>query len=139
MNEIDNSKTGVDIYLERVFSGYPRTEKNLEIKERIRQNMYAGLENMIEKGLSPKEAQEKLMEEFKDMSDLKEVLDTEEKAVSKKEEKKRKVPKINIYIAAIIFFFLVAPRFYGNSWMGFIIAILLIEVIDKKINGKSSD
>ena len=39
MREVDNNRREIDLYLEKTFEDYPVTKRNIEIKEKIRENM----------------------------------------------------------------------------------------------------
>lgn len=132
MREIDNNRREIDLYLEKTFEDYPVTKRNIEIKEKIRENMYLGFDEMIKNGLKPRDAREKLLSEFSDMSELKEVLDLEEEELPVK--KTKRVPTFKILLAALIIFFLFTG---GGRNIGFWSFIIIITIIDNLFDKKS--
>lgn len=132
MREIDNNRREIDLYLEKTFEDYPITKRNVEIKEKIRENMYLGFDEMIKNGLRPRDARDKLLSEFSDMSELKEVLDLEEEELPVK--KTKRVPTFKILLAALIIFFLFTG---GGKNIGFWSFIIIITIIDNLFDKKS--
>ncbi len=132
MREVDNNRREIDLYLEKTFEDYPITKRNIEIKEKIRENMYLGFDEMIKNGLKPRDAKEKLLSEFSDMSELKEVLDLEEEELPVK--KTKRVPTFKILLAALIIFFLFTG---GGRNIGFWSFIIIITIIDNLFDKKS--
>lgn len=132
MREVDNNRREIDLYLEKTFEDYPVTKRNIEIKEKIRENMYIGFDEMIKNGLKPRDAREKLLSEFSDMSELKEVLDLEEEELPVK--KTKRVPTFKILLAALIIFFLFTG---GGKNIGFWSFIIIITIIDNLFDKKS--
>lgn len=132
MREVDNNRREIDLYLEKTFEDYPVTKRNIEIKEKIRENMYLGFDEMIKNGLKPRDAREKLLSEFSDMSELKEVLDLEEEELPVK--KTKRVPTFKILLAALIIFFLFTG---GGKNIGFWSFIIIITIIDNLFDKKS--
>ncbi len=131
MREVDNNRREIDLYLEKTFEKYPVTKRNIEIKEKIRENMYLGFDDMIKNGLSPSDAREKLLSEFSDMSELREVLDVEEEELPVK--KRKRVPTVNILLAALLIFFVFSGHGRNIGFWSFIIIIVLINnLFDKK-------
>ena len=132
MREVDNNRREIDLYLEKTFEEYPVTKRNIEIKEKIRENMYIGFDEMIKNGLKPRDARDKLLSEFSDMSELKEVLDLEEEELPVK--KTKRVPTFKILLAALIIFFLFTG---GGRNIGFCSFIIIITIIDNLFDKKS--
>lgn len=132
MREVDNNRREIDLYLEKTFEEYPVTKRNIEIKEKIRENMYIGFDEMIKNGLKPRDARDKLLSEFSDMSELKEVLDLEEEELPVK--KTKRVPTFKILLAALIIFFLFTG---GGRNIGFWSFIIIITIIDNLFDKKS--
>lgn len=132
MREVDNNRREIDFYLEKTFEDYPVTKRNIEIKEKIRENMYLGFDEMIKNGLKPRDARDKLLSEFSDMSELKEVLDLEEEELPVK--KTKRVPTFKILLAALIIFFLFTG---GGKNIGFWSFIIIITIIDNLFDKKS--
>ncbi len=132
MREVDNNRREIDLYLEKTFEDYPITKRNIEIKEKIRENMYLGFDEMIKNGLKPRDAKEKLLSEFSDMSELKEVLDLEAEELPVK--KTKRVPTFKILLAALIIFFLFTG---GGRNIGFWSFIIIITIIDNLFDKKS--
>lgn len=131
MREIDNNRREIDLYLEKTFEKYPVTRRNIEIKEKIRENMYLGFDDMIKDGLNPTDAREKLLSEFSDMKELSEVLDTEEEELPIK--KGKRVPTVNILLAALLIFFVFSGNGRNIGFWSFIIIIVIINnLFDKK-------
>ncbi len=131
MREIDNNRRELDLYLEKTFEKYPVTRRNIEIKEKIRENMYLGFDDMIKNGLNPTDAREKLLSEFSDMKELSEVLDTEEEELPIK--KGKRVPTVNILLAALLIFFVFSGNGRNIGFWSFIIIIVIINnLFDKK-------
>lgn len=131
MREIDNNRREIDLYLEKTFEKYPVTRRNIEIKEKIRENMYLGFDDMIKNGLNPTDAREKLLSEFSDMKELSEVLDTEEGELPIK--KGKRVPTVNILLAALLIFFVFSGNGRNIGFWSFIIIIVIINnLFDKK-------
>lgn len=131
MREIDNNRREIDLYLEKTFEKYPVTRRNIEIKEKIRENMYLGFDDMIKNGLNPTDAREKLLSEFSDMKELSEVLDTEEEELPIK--KGKRVPTVNILLAALLIFFVFSGNGRNIGFWSFIIIIVIINnLFDKK-------
>ena len=131
MREIDNNRREIDLYLEKTFEKYPVTRRNIEIKEKIRENMYLGFDDMIKNGLNPTDAREKLLSEFSDMKELSEVLDTEEEKLPVK--KGKRVPTVNILLAAVLIFFVFSGNGRNIGFWSFIIIIVIINnLFDKK-------
>ncbi|MDK8277058.1 MAG: hypothetical protein QP763_08405 [Peptoniphilus duerdenii] len=131
MREIDNNRREIDLYLEKTFEKYPVTRRNIEIKEKIRENMYLGFDDMIKNGLNPTDAREKLLSEFSDMKELSEVLDTEEEELPVK--KGKRVPTVNILLAALLIFFVFSGNGRNIGFWSFIIIIVIINnLFDKK-------
>ena len=131
MREIDNNRREIDLYLEKTFEKYPVTRRNIEIKEKIRENMYLGFDDMIKNGLNPTDAREKLLSEFSDMSELSEVLDMEEEELPVK--KGKRVPTVNILLAALLIFFVFSGNGRNIGFWSFIIIIVIINnLFDKK-------
>ena len=131
MREIDNNRREIDLYLEKTFEKYPVTRRNIEIKEKIRENMYLGFDDMIKDGLNPTDAREKLLSEFSDMKELSEVLDTEEEELPVK--KGKRVPTVNILLAALLIFFVFSGNGRNIGFWSFIIIIVIINnLFDKK-------
>lgn len=131
MREIDNNRREIDLYLEKTFEKYPVTRRNIEIKEKIRENMYLGFDDMIKNGLNPTDAREKLLYEFSDMKELSEVLDTEEEELPVK--KGKRVPTVNILLAALLIFFVFSGNGRNIGFWSFIIIIVIINnLFDKK-------
>lgn len=131
MREIDNNRRELDLYLEKTFEKYPVTRRNIEIKEKIRENMYLGFDDMIKNGLNPTDAREKLLSEFSDMKELSEVLDTEEEELPVK--KGKRVPTVNILLAALLIFFVFSGNGRNIGFWSFIIIIVIINnLFDKK-------
>lgn len=131
MREIDNNRRELDLYLEKTFEKYPVTRRNIEIKEKIRENMYLGFDDMIKNGLNPTDAREKLLSEFSDMKELSEVLDTEEEELPIKRGKR--VPTVNILLAALLIFFVFSGNGRNIGFWSFIIIIVIINnLFDKK-------
>lgn len=131
MREVDNNRREIDLYLEKTFEDYPVTKRNIEIKEKIRENMYLGFDEMIKNGLKPRDARDKLLSEFSDMSELKEVLDLEEEELPVK--KTKRVPTFKILLAALIIFFLFTG---GGKNIGFWSFIIIITIIDNLFDKK---
>lgn len=132
MREVDNNRREIDLYLEKTFEDYPVTKRNIEIKEKIRENMYIGFDEMIKNGLKPRDAREKLLSEFSDMSELREVLDLENEELPVK--KTKRVPTFKILLAALIIFFLFTG---GGKNIGFWSFIIIITIIDNLFDKKS--
>ena len=132
MREVDNNRREIDLYLEKTFENYPVTKRNIEIKEKIRENMYIGFDEMIKNGLKPRDARDKLLSEFSDMSELKQVLDLEEEELPVK--KTKRVPTFKILLAALIIFFLFTG---GGRNIGFWSFIIIITIIDNLFDKKS--
>ena len=131
MREIDNNRREIDLYLEKTFEKYPVTRRNIEIKEKIRENMYLGFDDMIKDGLNPTDAREKLLSEFSDMKELSEVLDTEDEELPIK--KGKRVPTVNILLAALLIFFVFSGNGRNIGFWSFIIIIVIINnLFDKK-------
>lgn len=131
MREVDNNRREIDLYLEKTFEDYPITKRNIEIKEKIRENMYLGFDEMIKNGLKPRDAKEKLLSEFSDMSELKEVLDLEEEELPVK--KTKRVPTFKILLAALLIFFLFSGNGRNIGFWSFIIIIIIIDnLFDKR-------
>lgn len=131
MRELDNNRREIDLYLEKTFEKYPVTKRNIEIKEKIRENMYLGFDDMIKNGLNPTDAREKLLSEFSDMSELSEVLDMEEEELPA--PKRKRVPTVNILLAALLIFFVFSGHGRNIGFWSFIIIIVLINnLFDKK-------
>ena len=131
MREVDNNRREIDLYLEKTFEDYPVTKRNIEIKEKIRENMYLGFDEMIKNGLKPRDAREKLLSEFSDMSELKEVLDLEEEELPVK--KTKRVPTFKILLAALLIFFLFSGNGINIVFWSFIIIIIIIDnIFDKR-------
>lgn len=131
MREIDNNRREIDLYLEKTFEKYPVTRRNIEIKEKIRENMYLGFDDMIKNGLNPTDAREKLLSEFSDMKELSEVLDTQEEELPVK--KRKRVPTVNILLAALLIFFVFSGNGRNIGFWSFIIIIVIINnLFDKK-------
>lgn len=131
MRELDNNRREIDLYLEKTFEKYPVTKRNIEIKEKIRENMYLGFDDMIKNGLNPTDAREKLLSEFSDMSELSEVLDMEEEELPVK--KGKRVPTVNILLAALLIFFVFSGNGRNIGFWSFIIIIVIINnLFDKK-------
>ena len=131
MRELDNNRREIDLYLEKTFEKYPVTRRNIEIKEKIRENMYLGFDDMIKNGLNPTDAREKLLSEFSDMSELSEVLDMEEEELPVK--KGKRVPTVNILLAALLIFFVFSGNGRNIGFWSFIIIIVIINnLFDKK-------
>lgn len=131
MRELDNNRREIDLYLEKTFEKYPVTKRNIEIKEKIRENMYLGFDDMIKNGLNPTDAREKLLSEFSDMKELSEVLDTEEEELPVK--KGKRVPTVNILLAALLIFFVFSGNGRNIGFWSFIIIIVIINnLFDKK-------
>lgn len=131
MREVDNNRREIDLYLEKTFEDYPVTKRNIEIKEKIRENMYLGFDEMIKNGLKPRDAREKLLSEFSDMSELKEVLDLEEEELPIK--KTKRVPTFKILLAALLIFFLFSGNGRNIGFWSFIIIIIIIDnLFDKR-------
>ena len=131
MREVDNNRREIDLYLEKTFEKYPVTKRNIEIKEKIRENMYLGFDDMIKNGLNPTDAREKLLSEFSDMSELSEVLDMEEEELPVK--KGKRVPTVNILLAALLIFFVFSGNGRNIGFWSFIIIIVIINnLFDKK-------
>ncbi|WP_276907650.1 hypothetical protein [Peptoniphilus duerdenii] len=131
MRELDNNRREIDLYLEKTFEKYPVTKRNIEIKEKIRENMYLGFDDMIKNGLNPTDAREKLLSEFSDMSELSEVLDMEEEELPIK--KGKRVPTVNILLAALLIFFVFSGNGRNIGFWSFIIIIVIINnLFDKK-------
>ncbi|MFR7349438.1 hypothetical protein [Peptoniphilus sp.] len=131
MREVDNNRREIDLYLEKTFEDYPVTKRNIEIKEKIRENMYLGFDEMIKNGLKPRDAREKLLSEFSDMSELKEVLDLEEEELPVK--KTKRVPTFKILLAALLIFFLFSGNGRNIGFWSFIIIIIIIDnLFDKR-------
>lgn len=131
MREIDNNRREIDLYLEKTFEKYPVTRRNIEIKEKIRENMYLGFDDMIKNGLNPTDARDKLLSEFSDMKELSEVLDTEEEELPVK--KGKRVPTVNILLAALLIFFVFSGNGRNIGFWSFIIIIVIINnLFDKK-------
>ena len=131
MREVDNNRREIDLYLEKTFEDYPVTKRNIEIKEKIRKNMYLGFDEMIKNGLKPRDAREKLLSEFSDMSELKEVLDLEEEELPVK--KTKRVPTFKILLAALLIFFLFSGNGRNIGFWSFIIIIIIIDnLFDKR-------
>lgn len=131
MREIDNNRREIDLYLEKTFEKYPVTRRNIEIKEKIRENMYLGFDDMIKNGLNPTDAREKLLSEFSDMKELSEVLDTEDEELPIK--KGKRVPTVNILLAALLIFFVFSGNGRNIGFWSFIIIIVIINnLFDKK-------
>lgn len=131
MREIDNNRREIDLYLEKTFEKYPVTRRNIEIKEKIRENMYLGFDDMIKNGLNPTDAREKLLSEFSDMKELSEVLDTEDEELPIK--KVKRVPTVNILLAALLIFFVFSGNGRNIGFWSFIIIIVIINnLFDKK-------
>ena len=131
MREIDNNRREIDLYLEKTFEKYPVTRRNIEIKEKIRENMYLGFDDMIKNGLNPTDAREKLLSEFSDMKELSEVLDTEEEELPVK--KGKRVPTVNILLAALLIFFVFSGNGRNIGFWSFIIIIVIINnLFDKE-------
>lgn len=131
MREVDNNRREIDLYLEKTFEDYPVTKRNIEIKEKIRENMYLGFDEMIKNGLKPKDARDKLLSEFSDMSELKEVLDLEEEELPVK--KTKRVPTFKILLAALLIFFLFSGNGRNIGFWSFIIIIIIIDnLFDKR-------
>lgn len=131
MREIDNNRREIDLYLEKTFEKYPVTRRNIEIKEKIRENMYLGFDDMIKNGLNPTDAREKLLSEFSDMKELSEVLDTQEEELPVK--KGKRVPTVNILLAALLIFFVFSGNGRNIGFWSFIIIIVIINnLFDKK-------
>ncbi|WP_308552828.1 hypothetical protein [uncultured Peptoniphilus sp.] len=131
MREIDNNRREIDLFLEKTFEKYPVTRRNIEIKEKIRENMYLGFDDMIKNGLNPTDAREKLLSEFSDMKELSEVLDTEEEELPIK--KGKRVPTVNILLAALLIFFVFSGNGRNIGFWSFIIIIVIINnLFDKK-------
>lgn len=131
MREIDNNRREIDLYLEKTFEKYPVTRRNIEIKEKIRENMYLGFDDMIKNGLNPTDAREKLLSEFSDMKELSEVLDIEEEELPIK--KGKRVPTVNILLAALLIFFVFSGNGRNIGFWSFIIIIVIINnLFDKK-------
>lgn len=131
MREVDNNRREIDLYLEKTFEDYPVTKRNIEIKEKIRENMYLGFDEMINNGLKPRDAREKLLSEFSDMSELKEVLDLEEEELPVK--KTKRVPTFKILLAALLIFFLFSGNGRNIGFWSFIIIIIIIDnLFDKR-------
>ncbi len=131
MREIDNNRREIDLYLEKTFEKYPVTRRNIEIKEKIRENMYLGFDDMIKNGLNPTDARDKLLSEFSDMKELSEVLDTEEEELPIK--KGKRVPTVNILLAALLIFFVFSGNGRNIGFWSFIIIIVIINnLFDKK-------
>lgn len=125
MREVDNNRREIDLYLEKTFEDYPVTKRNIEIKEKIRENMYLGFDEMIKNGLKPRDARDKLLSEFSDMSELKEVLDLEEEELPVK--KTKRVPTFKILLAALLIFFLFSGNGRNIGFWSFVIIIIIID------------
>ena len=131
MREVDNNRREIDLYLEKTFEDYPVTKRNIEIKEKIRENMYIGFDEMIKNGLKPRDAREKLLSEFSDMSELREVLDLENEELPVK--KTKRVPTFKILLAALLIFFLFSGNGRNIGFWSFIIIIIIIDnLFDKR-------
>lgn len=131
MREVDNNRREIDLYLEKTFEDYPVTKRNIEIKEKIRENMYLGFDEMIKNGLKPRDARDKLLSEFSDMSELKEVLDLEEEELPVK--KTKRVPTFKILLAALLIFFLFSGNGRNIGFWSFVIIIIIIDnLFDKR-------
>lgn len=135
----------INTYIDNIFLGYPETQKNKNIKAELKKNMNLGMEEKIKISNREEDAFFEIINEFGDMSDLKEVLDNnfpqnisyEAKEVENKKEKSFPFNLNNrqmVLLGLVSFFVLGEVASYAVSWF---VLIALIVYFKKEKNKKS--
>lgn len=135
----------INTYIDNIFLGYPETQKNKNIKAELKKNMNLGMEEKIKISNREEDAFFEIINEFGDMSDLKEVLDNnfpqnisyEAKEVENKKEKSFPFNLDNrqiVLLGLVSFFVLGEVASYAVSWF---VLIALIVYFKKEKNKKS--
>ncbi len=135
----------INTYIDNIFLGYPETQKNKNIKAELKKNMNLGMEEKIKISNREEDAFFEIINEFGDMSDLKEVLDNnfpqnisyDAREVENKKEKSFPFNLDNrqmVLLGLVSFFVLGEVASYAVSWF---VLIALIVYFKKEKNKKS--
>lgn len=135
----------INTYIDNIFLGYPETQKNKNIKAELKKNMNLGMEEKIKISNREEDAFFEIINEFGDMSDLKEVLDNNfpqniSYGAREVENKKEKSFPFNldnrqiVLLGLVSFFVLGEVASYAVSWF---VLIALIVYFKKEKNKKS--
>lgn len=135
----------INTYIDNIFLGYPETQKNKNIKAELKKNMNLGMEEKIKISNREEDAFFEIINEFGDMSDLKEVLDNnfpqnisyDAREVENKKEKSFPFNLDNrqmVLLGLVLFFVLGEVASYAVSWF---VLIALIVYFKKEKNKKS--
>ena len=131
----------INTYIDNIFLGYPETQKNKNIKAELKKNMNLGMEEKIKISNREEDAFFEIINEFGDMSELKEVLDNnfpqnisyEAREVENKKEKSFPFNLNNrqiVLLGMVLFFILGEAASYSVSWI--VLLVMAIFLKDEK-------